>query len=202
MKPDDPKIITTVSAWAAVMIGFPKTPIAIAVIAQEISGMVGSYAELEWLSTTLIRNVDKWPGVSQVRALFATQFKPADGAWPASACELPGFRPEDFENRFFEKEMAENEKRLESYRKERLIAPPEDRVPLALPEIGRVKSVPQLPPAKPRLCRQCKLDSHPDTFIDDFCPRCGQYSKPLNLREREEVLGVAPKPENPPETVQ
>lgn len=203
MKPTPDDVMKAVAIMAKVIPFFPGDDLGKQIVASQIELFVNTDEELRWLMNTCIGKLEAWPSIPQLRALFCTQFKPADGQYPSFPCEIPGFRPEDFERQYFEREAEETQKRLEEYKAAKQLAPTEDREPFPLPEVKRIPELPK--PAKPRICRHCKLSSHPETFINDYCPNCGQFSKPMNLRELEESLGIrpsAPDGEKPPETVQ
>lgn len=51
---------------------------------------------LGWLVETLVNYVGEWPGPAQLRALYATRFRPADGI-EGPHCAIAGFTPRDSE---------------------------------------------------------------------------------------------------------
>ena len=198
MKPTSEDCMNAVKLMARVIPFFPQDDLGKEIIAAQIELFVNSEEELRWLMNTCIGKLEAWPSIPQLRALHCTRFEPADGVWPQVPCEIAGFRREDFERQYFERESRETAKRLAEYRAQKQLAPPEDLEPFPVPE---VKPVPTLPPRKPRICRYCRVGSHPETFVGDYCPKCGKFSKPMNLREREESLGIRPE-QKPPETIQ
>lgn len=52
---------------------------------------------LSWLVSQLVNRVGQWPGPAEVRGLYCSRFKPADGI--EANCSLPGFTAEDGEAR-------------------------------------------------------------------------------------------------------
>ena len=65
---------------------------------------------LAWLVHTLTDYVGEWPGPAQLRALYATRYRPADGI-EGTHCAIAGFTPMDSERASLE--AHENVKRLE-----------------------------------------------------------------------------------------
>lgn len=60
-----------------------------------LAQMVPSKAALDWLVSTLVNRIGRWPGPAEVRGLLCWKFPPADGI--NVQCSLPGFTPEDGE---------------------------------------------------------------------------------------------------------
>lgn len=60
-----------------------------------LAHLCGSAEDLEWLRTTLRDKVREWPGLAEIRAVYCTSKRPADGIEACSG--LVGFRGEDLE---------------------------------------------------------------------------------------------------------
>lgn len=80
---------------------FPAESTTRAVIMDLLSRIVSTESQLEWLVRTLIDHIGEWPGPAQMRALYATRFRPADGI-EGPHCTLGGFTPAESETRFLE----------------------------------------------------------------------------------------------------
>jgi hypothetical protein len=82
---------------------FPAGDATMTMVAGILSSMVSTKKQLDWLIGTLVNQVGEWPGPAQVRALFCTQFAPADGI-EGPPCSLAGFTPAEGERRSLELE--------------------------------------------------------------------------------------------------
>jgi hypothetical protein len=72
---------------------YPQDPSGVAdrVLAGILRAMADSDAQLDWLSSQLLNRIGHYPGPAQIRALFCTRFKPADGIeCDVDPRELPG----------------------------------------------------------------------------------------------------------------
>jgi hypothetical protein len=99
MKPNKTELATAVGHLSMLKY-FPGSDIAQQAIMQLLERMVGTREQLSWLVRTMIDRVGEWQGPSEMRGLFCTQFKPADGE--ESNCTLAGYSPADLEARLIE----------------------------------------------------------------------------------------------------
>ncbi len=74
---------------------FPTDPLAPEGILRLLRQLVGTRDQLAWLIGALVNRVGEWPGPAQVRGLFCTRFRPADGI--EADCSLPGYTADDCE---------------------------------------------------------------------------------------------------------
>lgn len=58
---------------------FPSDPMGRAALVNMLAKMANAPQELMWLASTILENYDEWPGPRELRAVFCTRFKPADG---------------------------------------------------------------------------------------------------------------------------
>lgn len=100
MKPGIQDIKLAVAKFGALKF-FPSDEGARLAVMELIRKMVSTKAELLWLTETMIDSVGEWHGTAQLRALFCSRFKPADGKEGAD-CVVPGFTPVDGERRSIE----------------------------------------------------------------------------------------------------
>lgn len=70
--------------------------------------MVDTAENLEWLRVTCRDKVREWPGLAEIRAIYCTSHRPADGIETVSA--IPGFRGEDLEAQY-QRELGEAQTR-------------------------------------------------------------------------------------------
>jgi hypothetical protein len=79
---------------------FPADPDQRVGICKLILRMVefGRVDQLAWLVRTMVGRIGVWNGPVELRGVFATKFKPADGI-EANCIETPGFTPSDLESR-------------------------------------------------------------------------------------------------------
>lgn len=128
------QITSAVEELAAIPF-FPREEGAKFAVMRHLEKFVSGPRELRWLVDAAVGAMRKWEGVAELRGLYCTKFSPADGV--ESDCSLPGFTPADSEQKFFELESAETTRRIETYRKQKLLAAP-----------GEVFDAPELPPVK------------------------------------------------------
>lgn len=80
---------------------FPGDAGARAAIMRQISMFAETEARLRWTVDTAIQRMTAWQGVGQVRALYATRWRPLDGQ-EGPICEVTGFTPGDCERQYLE----------------------------------------------------------------------------------------------------
>jgi hypothetical protein len=132
MKPTLEEVGKAVNALTNLVPFFPSDTHSRLIITAEIRSFVGTVEQLSWFLQACVRHISKWQGVPQLRALYCTRFEPADGVAPV--VDTPGFTTPELEAKYLAREIEENERQLEAYRREALLAPPEDREPFLLPE--------------------------------------------------------------------
>lgn len=118
MKPTLPKIMEGVDLLAEMIEFFPQSLVARSVIAAEIQSFVGTVEQLDWFIASAYRHFPKWKGLPYFRALYNTQYPSDDGIAPT--VELPGYTSDDLEGRAKLREMEENDRRMETYKREAL----------------------------------------------------------------------------------
>lgn len=118
---------------------FPKEDKALQVIAASIWKFVNTVEELDWLTTTVCGHMSDWErggGLPEIRGIFCTRFQPADGI--VMGATSPGFSSADLEQQHEAEVRAENDRRLEEYRKKAELLAPEDRKPFELPVVKKI----------------------------------------------------------------
>lgn len=90
---------------------FPHGEMAAAVVMTELGRFVDRPERLRWLVDTAMARMTKWEGIAQLRALYATRWKPRDGV-EGVPCAIPGFTPDDCERLHIEKAAEMNSKQL------------------------------------------------------------------------------------------
>lgn len=83
---------------------FPADPGAQGAVMELLAKMCPSRESLLWLTETMTDVVGEWKGPAELRGLLCTHFKPADGI--ERSCGIPGFRPEDYEAKHFDRHQA------------------------------------------------------------------------------------------------
>lgn len=96
----------------------PQDAISRAVIVRSLSRMIETPAQLEWFVDEAILRIRKWEGVGQLRGLYCTRYKPADGL-PENTCDIPGLTPADMEADYQSRMAVESERKLEGWKAER-----------------------------------------------------------------------------------
>lgn len=116
MKPTKAQIAEAVAVMGALKY-FPAEATVRLVVMQLLQSMCDRNDRLDWLVKTLINHVGEWPGTAQLRALYATQWHPADGD-EGPHCTIAGFTPYDAERARIEVEGREYQKRLAGWKQE------------------------------------------------------------------------------------
>ena len=152
MKPTSEQIKIAVGKLAALAM-FPADPIARSAIMNALSRFVNTTQELNWLGRTMIDKVGVWHGTAELRGVFCSKFKPADGE--ESVCALtPGFTADDNENRYVESESDETAKRITEWKKQTKALPASEewenkQLTEQITERLAIKAGQPLPKAKP-----------------------------------------------------
>jgi hypothetical protein len=91
---------------------FPADPAARRAIMRLLSRLIepGRLDQLTWLVQTMIDRVGTWNGPVELRGVYATRYKPADGI-EASCAVTPGFTPDEMETRAKASELPQAEAR-------------------------------------------------------------------------------------------
>jgi hypothetical protein len=96
MRPTTEQLAGAVSELGAIPY-FPTDSGAQLAIMVQLELFVSSAHELRWLITAAVAVMRKWEGVPELRGLYCTRFKPADGK--EVSCSLPGYTAEESEMR-------------------------------------------------------------------------------------------------------
>ncbi len=91
----DTKILAGALEEMAAIPYFPESISARSAIGRQLEKFVSDEAKLRWLVTKAIEVMPKWTGIPEMRGLYCTRFKPADGV--EAYCSLPGYRAENCE---------------------------------------------------------------------------------------------------------
>lgn len=113
-------------------------------ILRELMAFVGTREQLAWFNDALRRSIAEWPGLPQLRAMFAFRFLPADGI-PGIPCEIAGFTAADGEQRTI---GAHSEVKLLESNKPRLIEgeiSQDAELSGMVQALARVKAMPSTP---------------------------------------------------------
>lgn len=89
---------------------FPKEEYAQRAIMTEISRFADRADGLDWLFATAARSMKQWGGVAELRGLYCTRFKPADGHDPG--CSVPGYSANDCEGAYIAERAKETDRIL------------------------------------------------------------------------------------------
>lgn len=77
---------------------FPSDSGARTAVARALRSFVSQTHHLRWLVDTSIDHMRQWGGVAELRGIYCTRFKPADGVEGYSS--ISGFTPADSENAY------------------------------------------------------------------------------------------------------
>lgn len=137
----------SIAAMEALIPFFPRDTNAQDYILAALRKMIATEEQLRWLTETAINSIQKWEGLPQLRGLFCSHFRPADGI--EMECSVPGFTPADCERAYFERQASESARMLSDWHRQWLlsgaIADPE-----LVPEraVALIKRVPAIEIAK------------------------------------------------------
>lgn len=81
----------------SVLAFFPAGQAAGVEIVRILASMCATYEQLDWLVSTMIDRVGEWKGPKEMRGLFCTRYRPADGI--EAECSIAGFTAADGEQR-------------------------------------------------------------------------------------------------------
>lgn len=97
---------------------FPADEMTRELIASALTDFVGRQDELEWLVRLAANVLPEWGGLSELRGLYCTRYRPIDDIEAVSG--TPGYRPAELADRaereFFEREARETDRLLGEYR--------------------------------------------------------------------------------------
>jgi hypothetical protein len=124
MKPTETQIFDAAESFEALKFFPAASTAAKRVVMELLDGMVATEGQLKWLMDAQVNRVGEWHGPAQLRALFNTRFRSADGI-EGEACEVAGFTPADCERDFFERQSAETNRMLAAAKREQLLGPAE-----------------------------------------------------------------------------
>lgn len=98
MRPTAKEISNVIDGWTCLKF-FPSAPGAMRPIGELLADLVGTREQLQWLDSAMLNQVGEWPGPAEVRAIFCTRFKPADGIEGKNGYSaIAGFTPGDIES--------------------------------------------------------------------------------------------------------
>jgi hypothetical protein len=167
-RPDVGEVLDAVTELAALLPFFPQDAFALKLLAEHVHEFIGTREQLDWFRRKAGGSLTKYDGVPALRALFCIKYAPFDGVLPIVEC--PGFEEDQLEAAFRQRELEENERRLQKYRREALLAPPEDREPFLLPEPPPMPEVPkQITAAASTLSAAAQIDQVEAGIRCQFC---------------------------------
>lgn len=104
----------------AILQYWPSDPVARKGIGLLLERIVDRADKLEWLVETMINRVGTWHGPMELRGVYCTRFKPADGI-EANCISSSGFTAVDSERSWYEQEAKEQQERLNDDRDMKLL---------------------------------------------------------------------------------
>jgi hypothetical protein len=93
-----PEVAGQAMEGLTVMQFFPSAAIARTMVANEIMALCAGPSQALWLVSRMLRLYEKWPGIPEMRRVFGSRFRPADGIEPIGISEtypdgIPAERP-------------------------------------------------------------------------------------------------------------
>lgn len=105
---------------------YPNTPGGKLAVMKTLRSMVSTKQQMDWLTFTMTNRVTRWQGCGEMRGVFCSRFKPADGI-EADCAATAGFTPGELEAGSIA--AHEDRKALTSGRDQKLIAGPASAIP-------------------------------------------------------------------------
>jgi hypothetical protein len=110
-------IVKSLATMASMVPYFPTDDIPLRVLAHQMERMIETPEQVEWLTEVVCTQMRKWSGWAELRGIYCTRFKPADGG-PESYSTMPGFTAEDSEQAYLERQTVETNRKLAEWRQE------------------------------------------------------------------------------------
>lgn len=101
---------------------YPSNPGAKLGIMKLLNAMVSTKPQLDWLVSTMINRVGEWKGPKELRGVFCSKFRPADGI-EGDCTDTSGFTSGDLEAKYIESH--EEQKRLANTKEPLRLAAPD-----------------------------------------------------------------------------
>jgi hypothetical protein len=98
---------------------YPTTTGGKLAVMKVLRSMVSTKQQLNWLTFTMVNKAGRWKGCGELRGVFCSRFKPADGI-EADCAETAGFTPGELEARTISDH--EDRKALSGARDQKLLA--------------------------------------------------------------------------------
>jgi len=126
MRPTRQQIAAAVATMSGGLVKyFPSDESAQRVIMLELERMVPTVEILNWLVDKFLRVIGEWSSLKDLRGVLCIRCTPLDGI--RASCYLPGFTPDELEASWHARQLEESTARIEQYRKQQQLMPPEDQ---------------------------------------------------------------------------
>jgi len=102
------KFLQMAAARLALLPFFPAGEVSMSLVMTELDRIAHSPERLTWLVDTTMAKCAKWEGPAQLRALYSTRWKPADGI-EGGTCTIAGHTPADSESQVLEQHYSKKE---------------------------------------------------------------------------------------------
>lgn len=109
--------VTAVKTMRDVIPFFPATAEGQTVITAALASVVGTTDQLDWLVMTACNSLKSWQGLAELRGIFCSRFRPADGMTVESG--LAGFTAEDAEADYQRRVADETQKKVDGWKKQK-----------------------------------------------------------------------------------
>lgn len=104
------QIVNTVAEWRALLQYFPTDEVSGLIVMRLLERMVSTPEQLAWLSRAMTTEVGKWSSEKDLRGVFCSRYRPADGV--SADCASGPFAPDHLATRSMME--AEEYKRIEA----------------------------------------------------------------------------------------
>ena len=89
-----PETVSAAVAKLGLMAFFPSDPEVRVALVPILMDMIDTKEQLDWLTSRALKLYPRWPGVSDIRALYCSRYKPKDGEEAYSEIYQDGFPSE------------------------------------------------------------------------------------------------------------
>jgi hypothetical protein len=189
----DDDVARAIAIMARMIHDFPQNELEQKLVANSIKKYVSTRGELLWLTETACE-VMRWFSIPELRGIFCSRYKPADGVWVEA--KTPGFTYQDVmsagEKAYHEREALEEQRKLIQWKREMKLLTGSDepyhQILLPAPEIEAVAEAISMP--RPTKRPQAKAITSPEPSTREIEQRLQQVVAETPRRTPEETARI------------
>lgn len=147
VRPTLEQITAAVLVMAEMIPFFPTSKAGQMIVIRALESFVSTDQQLAWLTDRAVNHMRKF-NLPELRGLFCTRWKPADGVQEFST--LPGFTTADLEAQAFDQQAQQTAELIEKWKNQKLLAAPGSVEPFELPPGAKLRLLPPAPKTRPQ----------------------------------------------------